>query len=65
VSSGLKANDASLRHEAALVDQVAARRPDAVPPLLARDLERGWMLMADAGESPRTVVPRRAASTAG
>ncbi len=53
-----KANDASLRHEAAVVDLVAARRPDAVPPLLARDLDQGWMLMADAGESLRTVVPR-------
>ncbi len=53
-----KANDASLRHEAAVVDVVAARRPDAVPPVLARDLDQGWMLMADAGESLRTVVPR-------
>ena len=27
----------------------AQRRPDCVPPLLAVDLERGWMLMADGG----------------
>ncbi len=44
-----KANADELRHEAALVSVLAARRPDVVPPLLAVDLERGWMLMADAG----------------
>jgi hypothetical protein len=44
-----KANDDSLRHEAALVTLLSARRPDCVPPLLGADLERGWMLMADAG----------------
>ena len=30
-----KANAETLRHEAALVERIAARRPDAVPPLLA------------------------------
>jgi hypothetical protein len=44
-----KANDVSLRHEAALVTILSARRPDCVPPLLGADAERGWMLMADAG----------------
>ena len=44
-----KANMDSLRHEAALVMLLAERRPDCVPPLLRADLERGWMLMADAG----------------
>ncbi len=53
-----KANDDSLRHEAALVERIAGRRPDVVPPLLAADLSRGWMLMADAGETLRTVVAR-------
>jgi hypothetical protein len=53
-----KANAESLRHEAALVQRIAVRRPDAVPPLLAADTASGWMLMADAGESLRTVVPR-------
>jgi hypothetical protein len=53
-----KANAESLRHEAALVEIVAGRRPDVVPPLLACDTPRGWMLMADAGEMLRTVVPR-------
>lgn len=53
-----KANSDALRHEAALVERITARRPDAVPPLLAADPATGWMLMADAGESLRTVVPR-------
>ena len=53
-----KANTESLRHEAGLVDVLARRRPDAVPPLLALDVESGWMLMADAGTSLREVVER-------
>lgn len=53
-----KANEDALRHEAALVERIAARRPDAVPPLLAADTAVGWMLMADAGESLRSVLPR-------
>jgi Phosphotransferase enzyme family len=53
-----KANAERLRHEVALVQRIAARRPDAVPPLLAADIAGGWMLMADAGESLRTVVSR-------
>lgn len=53
-----KANTASLRHEAALVTLLAARRPDLVPPLLAVDVERGWMLMADAGTRLREIVER-------
>ncbi len=32
--------------------------PDAIPPLLAADTTRGWMLMDDAGENLRAVVPR-------
>jgi hypothetical protein len=53
-----KANTEQLRHEASLVDVIARRRPDAVPPMLAFDPGTGWMLMADAGEQLRTVVPR-------
>ncbi len=53
-----KANAESLRHEAAVVRRIAARRADAVPPLLAADTEAGWMLMADAGESLRAVIGR-------
>jgi hypothetical protein len=44
-----KANTPALRHEAALLVALAERRPDCVPSLLAVDVERGWMLMADAG----------------
>ena len=54
-----KANTESLRHEAVLVDLVSARRPDAVPPPLATDVDRGWLLMADAGERMRFVLPRQ------
>jgi len=51
-----KANAPALKFEAALVTLLAARRPDCVPPLLAADLERGWMLMAGAGAKLRDVV---------
>jgi hypothetical protein len=53
-----KANTASLRHEAAAVALIAAHRPDCVPPLLALDPERGWMLMGDAGDRLRETVER-------
>jgi hypothetical protein len=52
-----KANHDTLKHEAALVSRLSARVPERVPPLLAADLDRGWMLMADAGERLRTVIP--------
>jgi Phosphotransferase enzyme family len=51
-----KANTGQLQHEAALVSLVAKRVPERVPPLLATDFERGWMLMADAGQRLREVV---------
>jgi Phosphotransferase enzyme family len=51
-----KANADALQFEAALVTLLAARRPDCVPPLLAVDSERGWMLMADAGTRLREFV---------
>ncbi len=60
-SSGLvwfKANSEPLRHEAGLVNLLATRRPDIIPPLLAADVDTGWMLMSDAGEQLRTVIPR-------
>jgi hypothetical protein len=53
-----KANGPQEHHEAALVGALAEERPDAVPPLLAVDVERGWMLMADAGERLREIVAR-------
>ena len=52
------ANGPEEHHEAALVGVLAEERPDAVPPPLAVDVERGWMLMADAGERLREIVVR-------
>ena len=52
-----KANAEALRHEAALVELLSRRRPDCVPAPLATDLGRGWMLLADAGEQLRALVP--------
>ena len=46
------------RNEVALTQRIAARRPDLVPPLLAADAERGWLLMADAGEPLSEVCAR-------
>ena len=51
-----KANTPELRHEVAVVERVSARVPDRVPPLLASDVERGWMLMDDAGDRLREVA---------
>ena len=53
-----KANAPDLSFEARLVTLLAERRPDCVPRLLAVDLERGWMLMSDAGERLREIVAR-------
>jgi hypothetical protein len=53
-----KATAPALRHEVAVHAVVSARRPDCVPALLAADPDRGWMLMADAGEPLREVVAR-------
>jgi Phosphotransferase enzyme family len=51
-----KANAPVLAHEAGVVSVLAGRRPDAVPELLAADLERGWMLMGDGGRRLREIV---------
>jgi hypothetical protein len=53
-----KANAAELRQEAAVVTFLAGRRPDCIPPLLAADVDRGWMLMTDAGTRLRDIVQR-------
>lgn len=53
-----KANMDALRHEAAVAEIVSRRVPESLPPLLACDRESGWMLMADAGEQLRQIVPR-------
>jgi hypothetical protein len=52
----LKANMPVLAHEAAVLQVLARRRPDAVPRLLAVDLERGWMLQADGGVRLRELL---------
>ena len=46
-----------LRFEAALAQTLAGWRPDCTAPLLAVDLERGWMLSADAGITLRSADP--------
>ena len=51
-----KANHDDLRHEAAVVGLLSARRPDFVPPPVAVDRARGWMLMSDAGGRLRELV---------
>jgi hypothetical protein len=51
-----KANEPAQRYEAALVQLLASRRPDCIPTLVAADLERGWMLMEDAGTRLRDVI---------
>jgi hypothetical protein len=53
-----KASEEALRHEAAVTALLARRVPDRVPPLLAADPDRGWMLMVDAGETLRVVAAR-------
>lgn len=44
--------------EAAVVSTLARLRPDRVPVLLAVDLDRGWMLMGDAGVRLRELIER-------
>jgi hypothetical protein len=51
-----KANGTVQRHEVALVTLLAERRPDCIPAPLAGDLERGWMLMGDAGIQLRELI---------
>jgi aminoglycoside/choline kinase family phosphotransferase len=51
-----KANTEELRYEALVTHLVSRRVPDRVPPLLADDVERGWMLMEDAGRRLREVI---------
>lgn len=53
-----KANDSGHRHEGGLAQFLAGRHPDVVPRPLAVDEQRGWMLLADAGEQLRELVAR-------
>jgi Phosphotransferase enzyme family len=52
-----KANAEPLRHEAALLELLSSRRPDCIPAPLATDPVRGWILMTDAGEQLRRLLP--------
>lgn len=52
-----KANDEALAHEAAVLQLVASRSEGRVPPPLARDPRTGCMLLADAGQRLRDVIP--------
>jgi hypothetical protein len=51
-----KANMPTQAFEVAVVETLAARRPDLVPPLLASDRARGWMLQGDGGTRLREIL---------
>jgi len=53
-----KASVAVHAHEAAVVSTLARLRPDRVPEVLAADLDRGWLLMRDAGIRLRELIER-------
>ena len=48
-----KADMPELAYEVAVVEALAARRPDCMPRVLATDPARGWLLVEDAGERLR------------
>lgn len=50
-----KAPAPAFRYEAALTQALARWRPDCTVPLLAVDLDRGWLLSLDAGVTLRSV----------
>jgi hypothetical protein len=51
-----KANMPTQAFEVAVVETLAARRPDLVPRLLATDRKRGWMLQGDGGTRLREIL---------
>lgn len=51
-----KAASPALRHEPALTQALARRRPDCMLAVLAADPGRGWMLSADAGATLRSLI---------
>jgi aminoglycoside/choline kinase family phosphotransferase len=51
-----KTNIEELKHEALVAHLLAQRVPDRVPPLIAADVDRGWILMEDAGRRLREVI---------
>ncbi len=60
-----KTNTEELKHEALVALLLAQRVPDRVPPLIAVDVERGWMLMEDGGVGCARCSPRSATCPAG
>ncbi len=51
-----KATASSLRHEPALTAALSGWRPDCMPEVLACDVARGWMLLADGGDTLRSRI---------
>lgn len=51
-----KASAPSLGHEPAITETLARRLPELLPEVLASDIERGWLLMADGGTRLREVL---------
>jgi hypothetical protein len=52
----LKASTPAVAHEGNVIAELASRRPDLVPEVLARDAARGLMLQADAGTRLRDLL---------
>jgi hypothetical protein len=52
-----KANDETMRHEAAVTTLIAPLSAGRVPTPLASDPRTGWLLLADAGPRLRDVIP--------
>ena len=53
-----KANDDTMRHEAAVTALIAPLSAGRVPMPLAGDPRTGWLLLADAGPRLRDIIPR-------
>ena len=51
-----KATSPTLAHEPALTEALWRWHPDCMPPVLAVDLARGWMLIPDLGVTLRSLV---------
>jgi hypothetical protein len=51
-----KACGRGFAHEPALTDSLWRWRPDCMPPVLAVDIQRGWMLTPDLGTSLRSII---------
>ncbi len=51
-----KACGPGFAHEPALTDSLWRWRPDCMPPVLAIDLQRGWMLTPDLGATLRSII---------